>query len=100
MGVPLPRGLRCQGSACYGEMGHCPESLRWRNQDGRGREGGGTGGLRTGFGRREGESTEEVQRRRICTFSPKKGHQEKERYGVRRNLFCYSYVLFVYVIGF
>lgn len=29
MGVPLPRGLRCQGSAWCGKLGHCPQSQGW-----------------------------------------------------------------------
>lgn len=33
MGVPLSRGLRYQGSAWDGEVGHCPEPQGWRNQD-------------------------------------------------------------------
>lgn len=32
MGVPLPRGLRCQGSAWYDELGHCPKSQGWRTE--------------------------------------------------------------------
>ncbi len=41
MGVPLPRGLRCQGSAWHEEVGHCPESQGWKNQDTGGGEGSG-----------------------------------------------------------
>lgn len=47
MGVPLPRGLRCQGSVWYGEVGHCPESQGWRNQDRGGGEGSERGCLTT-----------------------------------------------------
>lgn len=36
MGVPLPRGLMCQGQSIL-----CPTSPGWRTQDGRGRKGGG-----------------------------------------------------------
>lgn len=39
MGVPLPRGLRCQGSAWYSEVGHCPKSQGWRYQGRGGGEG-------------------------------------------------------------
>lgn len=50
MGVPLPSGLRCQGSAWYDVVGLCPESQGGRNHDRGGGEGSGRGCLTTGVG--------------------------------------------------
>lgn len=83
MGVPLPRGLRCQGRALYGNLGHCPRSQGWRSQD--------TGGVRKGNGeaakRQRFNSEEKVNYRRKGRLNFLPTWRLTEKYAVSRKSF-------------
>lgn len=95
IGVPLPRGLRCQGRACYGAAGaivKCPrgggistEVEEKEAQEATWRERGG----RCCGERRKGEWSQFVPRERV------KAHQETGKYVVSANLCCLRLVLIV-----
>lgn len=106
MGVPLPRGLRCQGSAWYGEVGHCPESHGWRIQDRGGREVSGRGCLTTevrlcGDRRREGERSDGGEFALSPTRKTQRPPGDGEICGEWKSLllFISFYVFIVHVIG-